>query len=441
MDARRGDPTKLPRMAIDPVQGMLLIIATIFLVGIFGEVVFRKTGVPDVVWLIAVGVALGPVFGILQPARLLEIAPYFGAITLVVVLFDGGRSLRLSDLGRAAPKATLLAVSGFVLATASVAACSMAAVRAGLLPAGWTWLHAIMLGAMLGGSSSAVIMPSLAKAPIDPEVRNLVNIESALTDILCVVVAGALIAILKHGDADVGAAAANLGKAFGIGLGVGVAAGMLSLFVLRHMAQSAYAYPLTLSALMILYVGVDQMGGSAALAILAAAVVVGNAPSLTQSIVMSQPASLGDGVTGVHDQVTFIVKSFFFTLIGALIGPPWPLVGLGAALGVVLLLARWPAVRLTFLGSRHTPAVRRLVWVALPQGMAAGVLSTMPMQAGIADTEHLPPIVFAAATMTILVFAVGVPVTMRQIRSESPPVADAGGGPVGAAETAASPIE
>jgi cell volume regulation protein A len=421
---------------------MLLIVATIFLVGIFGEVVFRKTGVPDVVWLIAVGIVLGPVSGLLKPARLLEIAPYFGAITLVVVLFDGGRSLRLSDLGRAAPKATLLAVSGFAFATAAVAACSMAAASAGVLPAEWTWLHAVLLGVILGGSSSAVVMPSLAKAPIDPEVKNLVNIESAFTDILCVVVAGALITILKNGDADVAAAAADLAKAFGIGLGVGAAVGMLSLFVLRRMSQSSYAYPLTLAALMLLYVGVERMGGSAALAILTAAVLVGNAPSLTQSIGMSQPAGLDAGVTGVHDQVTFIVKSFFFTLIGALIGPPWPLVSLGVVLGVALLVARWPAVRLTFLGSGRSPAVRGLVWVSLPQGMAAGVLSTMPMQAGIAATEHLPPIVFAAATTTILVFAVGVPFSIRRLRSESPPVAAAGDATtVAPATTGASPTE
>jgi cell volume regulation protein A len=426
---------------IDPVQAMLLIIATIFLVGIFGELVFRKTGVPDVVWLIAVGIVLGPVSGLLKPSQLLEVAPYFGAITLVVVLFDGGRSLRLSDLGRAAPKATILAVLGFSFATSAVAACSMAAVSAGLLPAGWTWLHAVLLGVILGGSSSAVVMPSLAKAPIDPEVKNLVNIESAFTDILCVVVAGALIAILKHGGADVSAAAANLAKAFGIGLGVGAAVGMLSLFVLRLLSQSAFAYPLTLAALMILYVAVDKMGGSAALAILTAAVLVGNAPALTQTIGMARPAWLGAGITGVHEQVTFIVKSFFFTLIGALIGPPWPLVGLGIVLGVALLVARWPAVRLTLLGSGRSPAERGLVWVSLPQGMAAGVLSTMPMQAGIAETEHLPPIVFAAATTTILLFAVGVPISIRRLRAESPPGAASGDAPAVAPTTTASPVD
>lgn len=426
-------------MLHDPVQSMLLIIAAIFLVGITGEAVFRKTGIPDVVWLIAVGALLGPVSGLLQADQLRVVAPYFGAITLVVVLSNGGRRLRLADLGRAAPRATLLALTGFVLAAAAVAACSMGAAHLGWLPANWTWLHGILLGAILGGSSSAVIMPSLQKAAIDEDAKNLVNVESALTDVLCVVVAGALVAILRSGGTDVGQAAATLGASFGIGLAVGVAAGFLALLVLRRIERASYAYPLTLAVLNVLYVVVDKMGGSAALAILAASVVVGNAPALAKSVGLAEPVGLGEDVTGVHDQVTFIVKSFFFTLIGALIGPPWPLVAFGAALGVVLLVARWPAVRLSLWGGERSPAFRGLVWVALPRGMAAGVLATLPVQAGIAGTESFPAIVFAAVTATILVFSGGVPHWLRKLSAEMPaPAAAADASAVSAAASVAS---
>jgi hypothetical protein len=51
---------------MDPVAIFLLTIAAIFLIGVLGEIVFEKTGVPDVVWLIAVGVLLGPVSGVVN---------------------------------------------------------------------------------------------------------------------------------------------------------------------------------------------------------------------------------------------------------------------------------------------------------------------------------------------------------------------------------------
>ena len=39
---------------MDPVSLFLLTVAAIFLIGIAGEIVFERTGVPDVVWLILV---------------------------------------------------------------------------------------------------------------------------------------------------------------------------------------------------------------------------------------------------------------------------------------------------------------------------------------------------------------------------------------------------
>ena len=39
---------------------------------------------------------------------------------------------------------------------------------------------------------------------------------------------------------------------------------------------------------------------------------------------------------GIHSQMAFMVKSFFFVFIGAMLGPPWTLVAFGGALGFVL---------------------------------------------------------------------------------------------------------
>jgi cell volume regulation protein A len=390
---------------VDAVQGTLLIIAAIFLIGIAGELVFERTGVPDVVWLIGVGIFLGPLTGLLPREQLLRVSPEFGAVTLVIVLFHGGLSLRLSDLGRSAPRAAMLSLLTFLVSMAAVAPASMVAARLGILPEGWTWMHGLLLGSIVGGTSALVIMPLVEKAKLDAPLGNLLNLESAFTDILCVVVAGALIQLLKTGTADVGHALLELLRAFGIGLVLGGAAGFVSLRVLKRL-KGAYAYPTTLAALMLLYVVVDVLGGSPALAILAAAVVVGNAPALAQSVGASG-ASLGRGVTGVHHQMTFMVKSFFFTLIGALLGAPLPLMALGAAIAVLLLIVRWPAVRLALLRSGHSREARGLLWMSLPRGMAAGVLSMMPMQAGIPSTDMLPGVVFVTATVTIAFFAGG----------------------------------
>ena len=172
-------------VAMDPVTAFLLTIAGVFLIGTLGEIVFRYTGVPDVVWLIVVGMILGPISGAVTPERLSAIAPYFAALTLIVILFEGGSRLRLGELGRTALGALLLAVATFLLAALAVALLSMVLRLTRVLPAPWTWYHALLLGSILGGSSSIVILPAVAQAKLPARLANLVGLESAFTDAFC----------------------------------------------------------------------------------------------------------------------------------------------------------------------------------------------------------------------------------------------------------------
>lgn len=404
---------------MDSVSIFLLAFAAVFIVGIVGEIVFEKTNVPDVLWLMLVGIIVGPITGLVTREQLGVVAPYFGALTLVVVLFAGGSRLRLAEVSQALPRATLLAVTGFVFSSVLVAVVSMLAAQVGILPEGWTWLHGLTLGTILGGSSSIVIMPALAKTKLRAMVSNVIGLESALTDVFCVVGTGALVGLITSGSASAGEAVIILGKSFGVGLLVGVVVGLVWLMFLRHMHDHEHAYPATLSILLVLYVTVGSLGGSPALAILATAIIVGNASSLSKSVGLAKTATLGHGVQVTHTQITFIIKSFFFTFIGAMLGPPWGLVGLGVVLGLMLLAGRLPAAIVASTRSDFSYWERGIVAVTLPRGMAAGVLSLMPHYAGVPDSEAMPVVVFAAVLTTIVVFAAGFPIAQARLAAEA----------------------
>src|SRR5688572_3753023 len=174
-------------MELDSVALFLLSIAAIFLIGALGEVTFQRTNVPDVIWLILAGILLGPVLHLVTPEMLKGIAPYFAALTLVVVLFEGGTTLKLTELSRAAPRSSLLALASFLLSVGVLTVVSMGAAWLEILPAEWTWTHGLLLGTILGGSSSIIIMPAMAQGRLPTSLKNLVNLESALTDAFCVV--------------------------------------------------------------------------------------------------------------------------------------------------------------------------------------------------------------------------------------------------------------
>ncbi len=403
------------------VAAFLLTIAGIFLIGAAGEAVFRRTSVPDVIWLIAVGLLLGPVLSVLGRDQLTAVAPYFAALTLVVVLFEGGSKLELSDVSQAAPRSVALAIASFSSSLASVALISMLARWVGLLPPGWSWTHGALLGAILGGSSSIIVMPAMQQAKVDAKVASLVGLESAFTDAFCVVGASGLIGVLSARVGVGQSPALALLTSFGLGAGAGAVSGGAWLLFLRFLRDSEHAYPITLSSLIVLYVVIDHAGGSAALGILTFAVIVGNAKSIGEKLGLSGQRGLGSDLRGFHRQMTFIIKSFFFTFIGAMLGPPIGALVVGVLLGILLFAVRVPSARLALLKTNFTSAERRLVEVALPRGMAAGVLATLPAAAGVPDTEKLPTIVFAAVLTTILVFAVGFPRARKAMLREAPP--------------------
>ena len=399
-----------------PVTLFLVCIAAIFLIGTFGEVVFTRTRVPDVIWLIVAGIVLGPVLGLVTRAQLLSVEPYFSALTLVFVLFEGGCRLDIVQLYRATPRSVLLSVFTFVFSTVAVMLACRLMVEAGLLPAAWTWHQEILTGAIVGGTSPIVIMSAIARIRMPEAVANLISLESALSDVLCIVAVSSLIGIFQGGD-TAGTPWGALARSLSLGVVLGAAGGGLWLLTLNWLKEDEHAYPITLSALLLLYVLVDAAGGSGALGVLAFAVVVGNAGHIGRLIKLDTHLEMHDDVRGFHSQMVFIVKSFFFTFIGAMLGPPWGLAAAGALLAVVLLIARYPGAWLAMLKSSLDREQRSLIFLSLPRGVAAGVLATLPVAAGVPGMQELPAVIFACVFGTILIFAAGLPLVLRAAES------------------------
>ena len=397
---------------MSPVTLFLICLAAIFLIGTFGEVVFSRTKVPDVVWLIVVGILIGPVLGIVSRETLLSVAPYFSAVTLVLVLFEGGSRLDIVQLYRAAARSVLLSILSFLFSAIAVTLMSRIMVEAGLLPRYWDWHQELLMGLIVGGTSPIVILAAITRAGVPAEAANLISLESALSDVLCIVAVSSVIGVFKSGVLGNGPWL-DLLRSFGLGILVGVAGGLLWLLLLEWLKDNEHAYPITLSALLLLYVIVEEVGGSGALGVLSFAVVVGNASHIGRQVNITRELVLQDDVRGFHSQMFFIIKSFFFTFVGAMLGPPWTLATAGAILAAVLLVARYPAAWLAMLNSPLGPKPRHIVFMSVPRGVAAGVLATLPLASGLPGMGELPTVVFACVVGTILLFAAGFPLVMR----------------------------
>jgi len=94
---------------------ILLAAGVVIFLGVAGEAFFKKTGIPDVAFLMILGVIIGPVFGIIQPDAVIQIVPYFAALALIIIMFDGGLNLDIKHVIKTAHFSVTLAILGFIL--------------------------------------------------------------------------------------------------------------------------------------------------------------------------------------------------------------------------------------------------------------------------------------------------------------------------------------
>ncbi len=168
---------------------------TIFL-GVAGESFFKRTGIPDIAFLMVLGVIIGPVLGIIQADVVLEIVPYFAALALIIIMFDGGLNLDIKQMMRMAHFALVLAILGFILSMVVVTLLA----HYGL---GWDWLDSILLSSIVGGSSSIIVFGLVRTIHVSEEAKSMLSFESALTDILSTIVAFIMFDAILSGYFDI----------------------------------------------------------------------------------------------------------------------------------------------------------------------------------------------------------------------------------------------
>ncbi len=147
---------------------ILLAAGVVILLGVSGEAFFKKTGIPDVAFLMIFGVIIGPVLGIIQPEVVIQIVPYFAALALIIIMFDGGLNLDIKHIVKTAHFSVTLAVLGFILSVVIITLAAHYVLE-------WLWLESILLATIVGGSSSAIVFGLVRNIKISEEVKSMLS--------------------------------------------------------------------------------------------------------------------------------------------------------------------------------------------------------------------------------------------------------------------------
>ena len=378
---------------------ILLAAGVVIFLGVAGEAFFKKTGIPDVAFLMIFGVIIGPVLGIIQPEAVIQVVPYFAALALIIIMFDGGLHLDIKHVIKTAHFSVTLAILGFIL---SVVIITLAAHFA----LGWLWLESILLASIVGGSSSAIVFGLVRNIKISEEVKSMLSFESALTDILAMIAAFILFEAVLIGHFDLQTLQETLGRAIVVGLVLGFGVGIPWMYVSTKLGNAQHAYMLTLGILFVLFFLANSFGESGALTALVFGLMLGNKKHLSRILKFKLPKIEMDDPT--HNQLTFLVRSFFFVFVGLLASfGQIEYVVFGILITVAVYGGRIFVGKIT-LTKRFSKLDRAVTNSMIPRGLAAAVLATFPITMGLPNAEAYPQIIFFIILSSVIITTIGL---------------------------------
>lgn len=386
---------------------------TIFL-GVAGEAFFKKTGIPDIAFLMILGVIIGPVFGIIQAEAVTQIVPYFAALALIIIMFDGGLNLDLKHMVKTAHFAVILAVLGFVISVAIVALTAHYAL-------GWMWMDSILLGTIVGGSSSVIVFGLVRSVRISEGTKSMLSFESALTDILATIIAFILFEAILSGQFSTDLLGETLGRAVMVGLILGFGVGIPWMYVTTKLSNAQHGYMLTLGILFVLFFLANSFGESGALTALVFGLMLGNKHHFSKALRFKLPKIEMDDPT--HNQLTFLVRSFFFVFVGLMASfGRIEYVILGILVTIAIYFGRTVIGKIT-LTKKFSLLDRRVTYAMIPRGLAAAVLATFPITMGLPNAEAYPQITFFIILSSVIITTIG----LGKAKNIPPPESQEGG--------------
>lgn len=361
---------------------------------------FHRTKVPDLLILVVIGYALGPLIGLMDASDLGKVGAVLSTIALAVILYEGGLNLHARDLVRSSLPAASLSLSGFFL-------IALLGFLSAYFLANQSLYTSLLLGTAIGSTSSAVVLPMLKPLSIKESSKTLLSLESAFTDVLTIVIFLVLLDSATSNQFNLIGIMVGVGPKTIVALIMGFLSGCLWAWIKKrfsHIVNMAFAGE---AWALLTYGLIEASHHNGALGVLALGCVLSNLDILPfglSQFMKSDPIS--DHERANLKEVSFLLKTFFFIYLGLLIQfSSTSIVLLALFLSFCVFFTRYISVKWLFKGDKFSRHEAMAITSMGPRGLACAVLATIPLQRGMEGGEWLRNVLFALIPMTIFLTA------------------------------------
>ena len=400
------------------VNTVLLAFSLIAIFGFLSEALFRRTNIPDVLFLIILGFLIGPNgFGYTSPEDLASVAPVCTTFTLLILIFDGAFNINLSSLIREFSSSLILTIYNFIISTIVVGGIFYYIHQYHL--DGTTMMASMVIGFSLAGVSSSFVIPILSQIRVGGKLFSRLALESALTDVFCIVATLSVIEVYTTGIFGVQKTLTYLIELFAIAGFIGVLGGIIWIVIRVFEEQN---YIITIAYLILVYLATEYFGGNGPIAALFLGLILNNSKQLSsikegilsRSVAEKQKAIQGDlgiEVTSATEKryynlISFFLKALFFIYVGIILDiTDQTALVVGSILSVLIMITRMGSMPLT----KGMPKdQRKLVNAVFARGLAAAVLIQAVIQAGMPGAEYMARVVYVVIIGTIILSSMRV---------------------------------
>ena len=391
------------------------LIGFVILIGFVGHLIFKKTRIPEALFLITLGLFLGPVSGYIYHAPLVPVEPFkditgiVTTIALIIILLDSGFDFDIFRIARTFSKAAFFTITTFVLTTGLVSLFMMKIV-------GWPPLTALLLGVVSSGTTTVTVSHLIDGLAMKEDVKQLLVLESVINDVT-IVTGGVIITRFIKAEELVAAFSVQEIASMIFGSILIAAAGGFLFFViwvktLNITESSPLKFAYTLGMLFVMYDAMEFLGGSGPIAVLIFSLLVGNSDKLVKKLGSGEPMlkmtrSTIRAIKYVLGDVSFFVKTFFFFLLGILFDPSsvtGKILLIAGGILVLIIIGRYISSRILALKYRDFSPYSKVIAIMLPRGFTATVVAFLPGEEGInipGFTEIVLLMVFVTTVLAI----------------------------------------
>lgn len=356
-------------------------IAVIIFLGFGGEIFFKKTGVSYYLFLIFVGMMLGPIFHVFPRDSMIPVLGIFSSFTLIMILFYSGMDMKIRDVIMGSGR-TLIQVSIYVIS--SIFAIGIF----GHLVFKWDLIQSLIFGSMVGGeTTAAVVIPLIRNLKLQEKTMTFLTLESLINSILSIVMFTTFLDLYKKGITSWTIPLETIGSNFFVGIVLGIALSISWLFVLRFLQNFKYTYVLTIGLLFATYSITQILGGSGLIAVLIFGLLIGSEKSVF--LFLHQKFTISDmreQFNKFQSEIAFLMETFFFVFLGLtfLINPGEIIsnILLSSTILGILLFFRYIATKISTQGS-DLAKDKKIIFLICAQGIVPATLSIVALNEGL----------------------------------------------------------